>query len=46
MPAMVQEVKEGEEKYVTAASGVRSADKRIGGGASVNRGMLVVLDYR
>ena len=46
MQVMVQEVREGEETYVTAASGLRYADKRIGGGTPVNLGMLVVLNYR
>ncbi|CAL5219455.1 g1290 [Coccomyxa viridis] len=35
-----------EEKVVTTRSGLKIADVRIGGGTSVNQGMLVILDYR
>ena len=36
----------GEEKIVTTRSGLKLADVRVGGGTSVNQGMLVILDYR
>jgi FKBP-type peptidyl-prolyl cis-trans isomerase len=35
-----------EEKFVTTPSGLKYADKRIGGGAAVSKGLLLVLDYR
>lgn len=31
---------------MTTASGLKYADKRIGGGAPVSKGLLLILDYR
>lgn len=44
LPLPSQDV--AEEKIVTTRSGLKLADVRIGGGAPVNQGMLVILDYR
>ena len=41
---MPQDVK--EQTPVSTASGLTYVDKRIGGGAPVTNGFLIVLDYR